>query len=166
MIEPVRRAMQSAAPGLPYATVQAIADKPEVLMQLRQWRLGTMLFGSFGVLALVLAAVGLFGLISYDVASRVHEIGVRIALGARGTAVAGLVVRHALAVDAIGIAGGIAAAMLAERLIASLLYGVSPHDPMVFGAVSGTMLLVGLVASILPVVQALSVDALEALRAD
>ncbi|HEY2377351.1 MAG TPA: ABC transporter permease [Gemmatimonadaceae bacterium] len=166
MIEPVRRAMQSAAPGLPYATVQVIADMPEVMMQLRQWRLGTMLFGSFGVLALVLAAVGLFGLISYNVASRVHEIGVRIALGARRTAVAGLVVRQALAVDAIGVAAGIVAAMIAERLIASLLYGVSPNDPLVFGAVSGTMLLVGLVASIVPVIQALSVDALEALRAD
>jgi predicted permease len=166
MIEPMRRAMQSAAPGLPYATVQVIADKPEVMMQLRQWRLGTMLLGSFGVLALVLAAVGLFGLISYSVASRVHEIGVRMALGARGTAVAGLVVRQALAVDAIGIGGGIGAAMIAERLIASLLYGVSPHDPLVFAAVSVTMLLVGLVASVLPVMQALSVDALEALRAD
>jgi predicted lysophospholipase L1 biosynthesis ABC-type transport system permease subunit len=89
-----------------------------------------------------------------------------MALGARGTAVAGLVVRQALAVDAIGIGGGIGAAMIAERLIASLLYGVSPHDPLVFAAVRVTMLLVGLVASVLPVMQALSVDALEALRAD
>jgi ABC-type antimicrobial peptide transport system permease subunit len=108
----------------------------------------------------------LFGLISYNVTSRVHEIGVRMALGARGSSVAGLVVRQALVVDAIGVVGGITAAMIAERLIASLLYGVSGHDPLVFGVVGGTMLLVGLVASILPVVQALSVDALEALRAD
>ena len=166
MIEPVRRAMQSAMLELPYATVQTIAEKPEVVMQFRQWRLGTMLFGSFGVLALVLAAVGLFGLISYDVTSRVHEIGVRIALGARATAVAGMVVRQALAVDGIGVVVGIVAAMIVERLIASLLYGISAHDAMVFVVVSGTMLLVGVLASILPVVQALSVDALEALRAD
>jgi predicted permease len=166
MIEPMRRAMQSAVPDLPYATVQTIADKPEVVMQLRQWRLGTVLFGSFGVLALVLAAVGLFGLISYDVASRVHEIGVRMALGARGSSVVGMVVRQALTVDAIGVAAGLVVAIIAERLIASLLYGVSPHDPTVLAVVSGTMLLVGVVASIVPVVQALSIDALEALRTE
>jgi putative ABC transport system permease protein len=166
MIEPMRRAMQSAVPGLPLATVQRIADMPSVVMQLRQWRLGTVLFGSFGVLALVLAAVGLFGLISYDVASRVHEIGVRMALGARGSEVAALVVRQALIVDALGVVGGVVLAIIAERLIASLLYGVSGHDPMVFGAVSGTMLLVGVAASVVPVIQALSIDALEALRTD
>ena len=166
MIEPVRRAMQGATAALPYATVERIADMPEVVMQFRQWRLGTILFGSFGLLALVLAAVGLFGLISYDVASRVHEIGVRMALGARGSSVAGLVVRQALVVDAIGVAGGIVAAILAVRLVASLLYGVSPYDPLVFAVVTGTMLVVGVAASIVPVLQALSVDALEALRAD
>jgi predicted permease len=166
MIEPVRRAMQSAAPSLPYATVQRIADMSEVVAQLRQWRLGTAFFGSFGILALVLAAVGLFGLISYNVASRVHEIGVRAALGARGPAVVGLVVRQALAVDAAGVAVGLVAALIGERLIASLLYGVSPRDPLVFAVVSGTMLLVGIAASIVPTLQALSIDALEALRAD
>ena len=166
LIEPVRRAMQGVAAGLPRATVQRIADRPEVVMQIRQWRLGTILFGSFGVLALVLAAVGLFGLISYSVASRVHEIGVRMALGARGGAVAGMVVKQALAVDAMGVGAGIIGAIVAKRLIASLLYGVSPYDPTVFAAVGGTMLLVGLVASIVPVAQALSIDALEALRAD
>lgn len=166
MIEPVRRAMQSAMPELPYATVQTIADMPSVVAQFRQWRLGTMLFGSFGVLALVLASVGLFGLISYNVASRVHEIGVRVALGAHSTAVAGLVVRQALAVAAIGIALGVIVATVTERLIASFLYGVSPYDPMVFTAVIGTMLLVALLASVVPVAQALSVGALEALRAD
>jgi len=166
MIEPMRRAMQSAVPGLPRATVQRIADMPSVVMQLRQWRLGTVLFGSFGVLALALAAVGLFGLISYDVASRVHEIGVRMALGARGTEVAGMVVRQALTVDAIGVVAGAAVAIIAERLIASLLYGVSGHDPMVFGGVIATMLIVGVAASVVPVIQALSIDALEALRSD
>jgi putative ABC transport system permease protein len=166
MLQPVRRAMQTAAPALPYATVQAIGDMPAVVAQLRQWRLGTSLFGAFGLLALVLAAVGLFGLISYTVASRVHEIGVRLALGARGTAVAGLVVRQALTVDLIGIVAGVAMALLGGRLIASLLYDVSPQDPLVLVVVSGTMLLVGLAASIVPVLQALSIDALEALRAE
>ena len=166
MIEPMRRAMQSALAGLPHATVQRIADMPSVVMQLRQWRLGTVLFGSFGVLALVLAAVGLFGLISYDVASRAHEIGVRMALGARGSEVAGLVVRQALTVDAIGVAAGVVVAITAARLIESLLYGVSGRDPIVYCTVAGTMLFVGAAASVVPVMQALSIDALEALRAD
>ena len=166
MIEPVRRAMQSAAPALPYATVRLFEDMPEVVTQLRQWRLGTMLFGSFGMLALLLAAVGLFGLISYNVRSRVHEIGVRVALGAQNTAVAGIVVRQAFGVELVGVGSGLAAAMIAGRVIASQLYGISPRDPTVLAVVSGTMLLVGLVASIVPVSQALSVDPLEALRAD
>ena len=166
MIEPVRRAMQNATAGLPRATVQLLGNMPSVVMQIRQWRLGTMLFGTFGVLALVLAAVGLFGLISYDVASRVHEIGIRVALGAQRSAVAGMVVRHALVVDAIGIGAGMVTAIVAARLVASLLYGVSPYDPLVLAMVAGTTLLVGVVASIVPVIQALSIDALEALRAD
>jgi predicted permease len=166
MAEPVRRAMQTAAPGLTYATVRLFEDLPEVMMQLRQWRLGTMLFGSFGVLALVLAAVGLFGLISYDVGSRVHEIGVRMALGARGTTVASGVVRQALTVAMIGVVAGLAVSLIAGRVIASQLYGISPRDPTVFAVVAVTMLLVGLVASIVPVSQATSVDPLEALRAD
>ena len=95
-----------------------------------------------------------------------YELGARIALGARGSLVAGMVVRQALAVDSIGVAAGIVAAIAAERLIASLLYGVSPRDPTVYAVVSGTMLLLGVAASIAPVVQALSIDALEALRAD
>jgi len=89
MIEPVRRAIQSAAPALPYATVQRIAEMRDVLSQLRQWRLGTTLFAAFGALALVLASIGLFGLISYNVASRTHEIGIRVALGGGPSSVAG-----------------------------------------------------------------------------
>ena len=166
MIEPVRRAIQSAAPGLPYVSVQRIADMPDVLSQLRQWRLGTTLFGAFGALALVLASVGLFGLISYNVASRTHEIGIRVALGGGPSSVAGLVVRQALAIAAIGVAVGLVAAVAGSRLIASLLYGVSPRDPMVLGAVSVILIVVSVLASIVPVRQALAVDPLVALRVE
>jgi predicted permease len=166
MIEPVRRAIQSAAPGLPYATVQRIADMPDVLSQLRQWRLGTTLFAAFGALALVLAAVGLFGLISYNVSSRTHEIGIRVALGGGPSSVAAIVVRQALVIATSGVAAGLVAALAGDRLIASLLYGVSPHDPIVLGTVSLTMLIVSVLASIVPARQALAVDPLVALRAE
>jgi len=164
MIEPVRRAIQSAAPGLPYATVQRIADMPDVLSQLRQWRLGTTLFASFGALALVLASVGLFGVISYNVASRTHEIGVRVALGGGPSSVAGLVVRQALLIAMSGVVSGLVLAFASDRLIASFLYGVSPHDPIVLGSVSLTMMIVSVLASIAPALQALAIDPLVALR--
>lgn len=166
MIEPVRRAIQTAAPGLPYVSVQRIADMPALLSQLRQWRLGTTLFAAFGTLALVLAAVGLFGLISYNVASRTHEIGVRVALGGGPSSVARLVVRQALAIVTSGVIAGLITAFAGSRLIASLLYDVSPHDPLILGAVSLTMLIVSILASVAPTLQALAVDPLVALRVD
>lgn len=166
MIEPVRRAIQDAAPGLPYASVQRIAEMPEVLSQLRQWRLGTTLFAAFGVLALVLASVGLFGLISYNVASRTHEIGIRVALGGGRASVARLVVHQALAIATIGVAAGLMMAFAGNRLIASLLFGVSPHDPTVLAVVSLTMMIVSALASVAPALQALAVDPLIALRAE
>jgi putative ABC transport system permease protein len=166
LIEPVRRAIQSAAPGLPYANVQRIADMPEVLSQLRQWRLGTTLFAAFGALALVLASVGLFGLISYNVASRTHEIGIRVALGGGRSSVARLVVNQALAISTTGLAAGLIMAFAGDRLIVSLLYGVSPHDPIVLGVVSLTMMIVSVLASVAPALQALAVDPLIALRAE
>lgn len=166
MIAPVRRAIQSAAPELPYASVGRIADLPDVLSQMRQWRLGTTLFGAFGALALVLASVGLFGLISYNVASRTHEIGVRVALGGGPSSVVWLVVRQALAIAATGVTAGLVAAFAGNRLIASLLYGVSPHDPTVLGAVILTMVIVSVVASVAPALQALAVDPLVALRVE
>jgi predicted permease len=166
IIEPVRRAIQSATPELPYASVERIADLPDVRSQLRQWQLGTTLFAAFGALALVLASVGLFGLISYNVASRTHEIGVRVALGGGPSSVAWLVVRQALAIAATGVTAGLVTAFAGNRLIASLLYGVSPYDPTVLGVVSLTMVIVSVLASVAPALQALTVDPLTALRVE
>ncbi|MGH7688217.1 MAG: ADOP family duplicated permease, partial [Gemmatimonadaceae bacterium] len=140
MAESVRRAIQAAAPNLPYATVRRISAMTEVASQLRQWRLGATLFVTFGALALVLASVGLFGVVSYDVAQRRHELGVRIALGARSSHVARLVLVQVLAMSGSGVAIGIVAAIAASRAVASIMYGVSPHDPLVLAAAAGILL--------------------------
>ena len=166
MIEPVRRAMQTVVPGLPYATVQRIAEMPDVLTQLRRWRLGANLFSAFGLLALLLASVGLFGLISYSVTQRVHEMGVRLTLGAPRWSLGTLVVGQALAVSVLGVAIGLAAALAGGRIVASQLYGVSPHDPLVLAGACLTLLIMAVIASVLPAVRAIRVDPLVALRAE
>ena len=166
MAEPVRRAMQTAAPELPYAMVRRISQMPEVASQIRQWRLGATLFVTFGALALVLASVGLFGVVSYDVTQRRHELGVRIALGARPAHVARLVLLQVLVMSGSGVAIGLVAAIAAGRTVASLVYGVSPHDPLVLAAASATLLAVAVVAGLFPAMRAVRTDPLTALRAE
>jgi putative ABC transport system permease protein len=166
MIEPVRRAMQTAAPALPYALVQRISDMPELVTQLRQWQLAATLFAAFGVLALVLAAVGLFGVVSYSVAQRVHEIGLRIALGAAPGNVARLVVANAVGISAAGVALGLAVSLVGGSFVASALYGVSPHDPVVIGVVAALLLAVALLASAIPAYRAARVDPIQVLRVE
>jgi putative ABC transport system permease protein len=166
MAEPVRRAMQTAAPELPYAMVRRISEMPEVASQLRQWRLGATLFVAFGALALLLASVGLFGVVSYDVTQRRHELGVRIALGAGPTHIGKLVLLQVLAMSGSGIAVGVIAALAAGRTVASIVYGVSPRDPLVLLTASATLLAVAIIAGLVPAVRAVRTDPLTALRAE
>ncbi len=166
MAESVRRAMQRTAPDLPYATVHRISDMPAVASQLRQWRLGATLFVTFGALALVLASVGLFGVISYDVTQRRHELGVRIALGARPRHVARLVLVEVLVMSGSGVVVGLIAAMAAGRAVASFVYGISPHDPAVLAAAATTLLAVAIMAGLFPAVRAVRTDPLMALRTE
>jgi predicted permease len=164
--EPLRMAIQTAAPQLPYADVQLVADSPTVREELRPTRLGATLFGAFGALALALAAIGVYGVVSYDVGQRTREVGVRLALGAREADVARLVVWEGVRVVALGTLVGAGTALIGGRFVASLLFEVSPRDPVVFGGIAASLLVVAAVACIVPAVRAMRVDAVVALRAE
>jgi predicted permease len=124
------------------------------------------LVGLFALMALVLAAVGVHGILSYSVAQRTREIGIRIALGAKPERVRWLVIGHGLLLAGVGLAIGIAGAFALTRLFSSLLYGITPTDPLTFGAVGGLLLLVAFAASYLPARWATRVDPNVALRAE
>ena len=128
-------------------------------------RLVARLFGLFGALGLALACIGVYGLLSYEVARRTREIGIRSALGAQRIDLLLLVVRQGLLLLVCGVAAGIAAAMGVTRLLASLLYGVRPTDAVTFSAVAAILIFVGLIACFLPARRAASIDPMVALRA-
>src|SRR5262249_51473988 len=113
-------------------------------------RLGVALLGLFGGLALLLAAVGIYGVMSFSVAPRAGEIGVRMALGARRGRVLGLVLSQGMTIVALGLAAGLLAAFFATRLTQKLLYGVSPTDPLAFGVTALLLAAVALAATFLP----------------
>lgn len=127
-------------------------------------RLTVQLVGSMGLVGLLLASIGLFGVVSYSVTRRTREIGIRIALGADPADVVRMVFGRALLLAGAGIAGGLCIALASGRLLASALYGVSAHDPVAFVASIGTMLIVAAVAAIIPARRAVAVDPARALR--
>ena len=129
-------------------------------------RVTCWLLGIFAGIAVALAAVGLYGLISYSVAQRTHEIGVRMALGAERGQVTRQVVGGSLKLVLIGVAAGLAAAAGLTRFLTSLLYEVRPMDPATFAAVFGVLLGVALLASYLPARRAAKVDPIAALRCE
>ena len=120
----------------------------------------------FASVALLLAALGIYGVIAYSATERTHEIGVRIALGATGRAIVGLLVGEGIVLALAGTAVGIVAAVGLTRVMASLLFGVAPTDPATFAAVSTLLVAIALVASWLPARRATRVDPLTALRAE
>jgi ABC-type antimicrobial peptide transport system permease subunit len=127
---------------------------------------GATLFVTFGGLAVVVAAVGLYGVIAYTVAQRAHELGMRIALGARSSNIIRLVVAQGVGFAAGGVAVGTAIAFVAAPWIEPLLYKQSPRDPLVFGSVVFIMISVGMLASLLPALRAIKADPGSALRAE
>lgn len=134
--------------------------------QYRPWRLGALLFSGLGVLALIVAVVGIYSTVSYGVNQRIHEFGVRIALGASVGDVLKLVVGGGVRTVVVGIGIGVFLAMVAGRLIASLLYGIEPKDPTVLATVSVTLVVISVLAALAPAWRAARVDPVTALRAD
>jgi putative ABC transport system permease protein len=129
-------------------------------------RFTMMMLGVFAVVALLLAAVGIYGVIAYSTAQRTHEIGIRIALGATRVDVLHMVLRDGLRIGAFGTVIGVAAAAAASRLLSGLLFGISPHDPLTFVALPAGLLIVALLASWIPARRALAVEPSTALRGE
>lgn len=158
----IQAAVQGLAPDLPYVSVEPMAST--VHDDLLPFRIGAQLSTLFGILALTLAAIGLYGVLAYFVAERTPEIGIRRSLGARDGDVVRLVLRQGAIPVVAGIALGIVAALAGAGLLEALLFGVSARDPFTFGAVAFFLGVVALLASYLPARRALRVDPRIALR--
>jgi len=155
------------AAALPAASVTFIKSTREMTAtQMRPWRVGLLLFGGFGVLALTIAALGTYSVLSYAVTQRLHEIGVRIALGARTADVLNLVVGQGLRLAMIGVASGLGIALVASRVMQSLLYDTSPREPLVTVGVAALLVAIAAAASAIPARRAAGVDPVDVLRTE
>jgi ABC-type antimicrobial peptide transport system permease subunit len=134
--------------------------------QLRPWRLGASILTMMGLLALVVATIGLYSVMSYLVAQRQHELGVRVALGASGISIVALVMRGGIGMALMGVAIGLAAAIALGQWAAPLLFQTSPRDATVFVSVGLAMLLVASLATLVPAMRARRANPLSALRAE
>jgi predicted permease len=160
----VQRVMRELDPNLPLFDTRTIEEHLELSLFIQ--RMAATLLGAFGVLALLLATVGLYAVIATGVAQRTPEIGMRMALGAARRDIIGLVLRQGLGVTAIGLVVGIAGSLAVTRLFKGLLVGVNPTDGISFVATSALLVMVAIAATYLPARRAASIDPLSALRQD
>ena len=158
----LRKAVQAIDPDLPLQEIRTQQGQIDASMQ--QERIIAALTASFGVLALVLASVGVYGVMAYSVAQRTSEIGIRMALGALPREVLTMVLREATWIAFVGITCGIGTTLLSTRLVTSLLYGLHPNDPVILATSALLLALVGLVASWVPARRAAAVEPMQALR--
>jgi predicted permease len=162
LVGAVKARVWSVDSQIPLTKVLTMDEVAAVSVASRRFQ--TALLGVFALVALLLAAVGIYGLISYTVGRRTHEIGIRVALGARRRDIFGLVVRQGLVLAAEGLAAGLAGAYALTRLLSGIVYGVSPTDPLTYAALSLFLLLVALLACLIPARRATKVDPMIALR--
>jgi predicted permease len=158
----VRGEVQALDPNLPLFDVKTLTE--HMRLALFPSKIAAMVLGVFGLVALLLSAIGIYGITSYAVSQRTHEIGIRMALGAQLGDVLRLVLNHGLKLTLIGAAIGLIGAYLATRAITSVLYGVSATDPLTFISVSVLLIGVALFACYVPARRATRVDPLIALR--
>jgi ABC-type antimicrobial peptide transport system permease subunit len=162
IVTSVRRVVQSLGQNLPLFEVKTQVE--QIDQTLFQERLFAKLSSFFGLLALALACVGLYGIMSYAVARRTNEIGIRMALGAERHNILGMVMRETLIMVALGVAIGIPAALAATRVISSMLYDLKPTDPLTIAVSASVMIAVAASAGYLPARRASRVDPMVALR--
>ena len=160
----VRRAVWELDPEQPVSNIRSMSEVFDAELLNRNTQM--TLVAAFAGLALLMASVGLYGVLSYTVAQRTQEIGVRMALGAQPAVVIVEVVRRALLLAASGLVLGLAAALALTRLLASFLFSVGPTDPATFAAVSLLLLLVAMLASFVPARRAANVDPVSVLRTE
>ena len=164
VVADTRKALASVSPDVSMREVQTLEEV--VYGSWARSRFDAMLFGGFGVAALLLAASGIFAVLAYAIANRTRELGIRIALGAQRGAVMRMVVREGLLYPAVGVVVGIAASLAAGRLLRASLYEVTPAEPRVFVTTTVLLLVSAVVASLVPAWRATRVDPVVALRAD
>jgi putative ABC transport system permease protein len=158
----IRAALAEVDPAMPLASVETMENLIE--RSVGQRRLAVVLLSIFAVLGLTLAATGIYGVMSYDVAQRVQELGVRMALGAGRRDVLGMVLAHGARLAGIGVVLGVVASLALTRAIQSLLFGVRATDVRTFAAVAVLLAGVGLLATLVPALRAVRLDPVRALR--
>lgn len=161
---PLKQAVASLDPNVPVAGITTLGEM--VSDSIDQPRFLAMLAGAFAATALTLAAIGIYGVMAYAVAQRTTEIGVRMALGATPSDVFRLVVGDGLKLTAAGVALGLGGSIVVARWLASLLFDVTPGDPITLAATAGTLLLVAMAACVIPARRATRVNPMVAQRAD
>jgi putative ABC transport system permease protein len=134
----------------PQVDIQFRVLRTQIRDSLTQDELMAMLCGFFGALAILLAAIGLYGVISYTVAQRTNEIGIRMALGSQRVGIVALILREVSVVIAIGVAIGVGLTLAGSKAASSLLFGLKPRDPLTIAAAVGILIVIGLAASFLP----------------
>ncbi|HYL99235.1 MAG TPA: FtsX-like permease family protein, partial [Blastocatellia bacterium] len=164
LVEPARRSISSINAGLPISNISPL--ERVVYDSVAPFRFNTYLLGLFALIALVLAAVGIFGVINYSVTQRTQEIGIRMAIGASSLDVRRMIVVQGLRVSSIGLAVGLAGCFAFTRLMATLLFNTGALDPLTLGSVAAILIVVSILAAYIPARRATKVDPINALRRD
>jgi len=164
LAETLRREARAERPDLPFAGVRTMTESMQQATIGQQ--IGSRSLAVFGVIALLLSAIGVYGVMAYTVSQRTREIGVRVALGAARRDIARMVLRQGLTIAGIGVVIGVGLAALAGKAMEALLLGVSPADPFTFVSVVGLLVVVAVAASLVPAIRAAGVDPMRAFRAE